>query len=206
MSINENDSRVRRTKKLIRQGLVELSRTKSISKITVKELTDNIDINRGTFYLHYKDVCDLVESVENELYDEFNSQISALDSQQLLKHPIDVCEAFCAHFHQHMDLYSTLLGEHGDAQFAFKIGELLNEKVYELFKNIFPNMDETKFDFAYTYGKFGLVGLTSCWFTKHPDYTPRQVAEMWFNITTLGLWGILSDEGKEVLKNAHNSD
>ena len=35
MSINENDSRVRRTKKLIRQGLVELSRTKSISKITV---------------------------------------------------------------------------------------------------------------------------------------------------------------------------
>ena len=206
MSINENDSRVRRTKKLIRQGLVELSRTKSISKITVKELTDNIDINRGTFYLHYKDVCDLVESVENELYDEFNSQISALDSQQLLKLPIDVCEAFCAHFHQHMDHYSTLLGEHGDAQFAFKIGALLPEKVYALFKNIFPNMDETKFDFAYTYGKFGLVGLTSCWFTQHPDYTPRQVAEMWFNITTLGLWGILSDEGKEVLKNAHDSD
>ena len=94
-------------------------------------------------------------------------------------------------------LYNSVMGEATREQ---------TKKVYELFKNIFPNMDETKFDFAYTYGKFGLVGLTSCWFTKHPDYTPRQVAEMWFNITTLGLWGILSDEGKEVLKNAHDSD
>jgi hypothetical protein len=33
MSINENDSRVRRTKKLIRQGLVELSQTKSVNKM-----------------------------------------------------------------------------------------------------------------------------------------------------------------------------
>ncbi len=206
MSINENDSRVRRTKKLIRQGLVELSRTKSINKITVKELTDRVEINRGTFYLHYKDVYDLVDSIENELYESFNTLISSFTSNQLLKHPIDICEVFCNHFYEQIDAYSMLLGQHGDAQFAYKIGELLNSKVLEIFKNIFPNMDNTKYDFAYNYGKFGLVGLISCWFNEHPDWTPRQVAEMWFNITILGLWGILSDEGKEVLTNAYNSD
>ena len=63
MAINNEDSRVKRTKKLIRKGLVELSQTKRINKITVKELTDHIEINRGTFYLHYKDVFDLVESL-----------------------------------------------------------------------------------------------------------------------------------------------
>ncbi len=206
MSINENDSRVRRTKKLIRQGLVELAKTKSVNKITVKELTDRVEINRGTFYLHYKDVYDLVDSIESELYNNFNVVISSVTSKQVLKQPVEVCELFCNHFHEHIDVYSMLLGEHGDSQFAYKIGELFNVKVLEIFKNIFPEMDKTKYDFAFTYGKFGLVGLISCWFTEHPDWSPHQVAEMWFNITMLGLWGILSDEGKEVLLNAHNSN
>lgn len=206
MPMNENDSRVRRTKRLIRQGLVELGKTKSISKITVKELTDCVDINRGTFYLHYKDVYDLIESIENELYAEFNSKISSFTSKELLKNPVDICESLCNHFYEHMDIYSVLLGQYGDAQFSYKVGELLNVKVYETFKDIFPNMNKSKFDLAYNYGKFGYVGLISCWFTEHPDWSPRQIAEMWLHITTLGLWGILGEEGKEVLLNAHNSD
>ncbi len=206
MSINENDSRVRRTKKLIRQGLVELSKTKSISKITVKELTDRVEINRGTFYLHYKDVYDLVDSIEDELYNSFENLFSHITSEQVLKHPVDVCELFCNHFHEQIDVYSMLLGKYGDAQFSYKIGELFDIKVYEIIKCIFVNMNKPKYDFAYTYGKYGLVGLVSCWFTEHPEWTPRQVAEMWFNITMLGLWGILDDEGKEVLRNVQSTD
>ncbi len=205
MSINENDSRVRRTKKLIRQGLVSLIQEKSINKITVKELTDRVEINRGTFYLHYKDVFNLVECIEKELYDEFDEKLSSYSGEQLLKSPVEVCEDFCTHFYEHKDIYAALLSENGDAKFSYKIGELLNSKVYDIFKNIFPHMDNTKFDFTYTYGKFGLVGLVYCWFTKHPEWTPHKVAELWLSLTTLGIWGILSDEGKEVLINAHNS-
>lgn len=206
MSINENDSRVRRTKKLIRQGLVELSQTKSINKITVKELTDRIEINRGTFYLHYKDVYDLVESIENELYDSFNAVISSFTSKQVIKQPQEVCELLCNHIHEQVDAYSMLLGKHGDAEFAYKIGELFNERVLDIFKSIFPNMDKAKYDFAYHYCKFGLIGLLTCWFTEHPDWSPRQVAEMWFNLTVLGVMGIMGDEGKEVLRNEYYSD
>ncbi len=206
MPVNDNDSRVKRTKKLIKKGLAELSQTKSITKITVKELTDHIEINRGTFYLHYKDIYELVEALENELYEEFNSKISSITSEELLTNTVEVCEVLCQHFREHMDTYSMLMGEHGDVQFTYKIGELMNEKVYKLFKSIFPNMDDTKYDFAYTYGKFGLVGLTNCWFTMHPEWTSKQVAEMWINLTVAGLWGVIGDEAKEVLLNAHSSD
>ena len=58
MNDNNLDSRVRRTKRLLRQGLTELLKQKSIKKITVRELSELIDINRGTFYLHYKDIYD----------------------------------------------------------------------------------------------------------------------------------------------------
>jgi AcrR family transcriptional regulator len=205
MSINENDSRVIRTKKLIREGLVSLIKEKSINKITVKELTDRIEINRGTFYLHYKDVIHLIECIENELYAEFDAMLSSYTAVQLLKSPIDVCEAFCAHFYEHRDIYAALLSENGDAKFSYKVGELMNEKVYSIFKSIFPNMDKTKYDFTYNYSKFGLTGLIYCWFTEHPEWTPRKVAELWLSLTALGLWGILGDEGKEILINAYNS-
>ncbi len=205
MAINNEDSRVKRTKKLIRQGLVELAQTKRINKITVKELTDYVEINRGTFYLHYKDVYDLVDSLENELYHDFNEKLSSYTGEALLKTPVDVCEDFCTHFYEHKDLYTTFLGINGDAQFAYKLGERLNERVYEIFKSIFPKMNDTIYDFAYHYCKFGLIGLVTCWFTEHPDWTPRQIAETWLHVTTLGLWGVIGDDGKEVLLNAKNA-
>ena len=143
MSINENDSRVKRTKKLIRQGLVSLIKEKSINKITVKELTVRVEINRGTFYLHYKDVFHLVECIEDELYAEFDAKLSSYSGNQLLKTPVDICEDFCVHFYDNKDIYTALLSENGDAKFSYKIGELMNKKAYSLFKSIFPAMDKT---------------------------------------------------------------
>lgn len=206
MSVNENDSRVRRTKKLIRQGLVELAKTKSINKITVKELTDLVEINRGTFYLHYKDVFELVDSIEEELYHEFDQKLESIHSKHILTNPVDVCEVICDYFYEHKDLFGMLTGENGDAKFVLRVGELLNKRVYELFKDIFPNMDKAKYDLAYTYGKFGLVGLIYCWTAEYPQKSSREIAETWFNLTILGLWGIIGDEAKEILLKAHQKN
>jgi AcrR family transcriptional regulator len=51
---------------------------KSIQDITVRELSDLVDINRATFYLHYKNVFDMVEQIENEMIENFH--IGFLDS------------------------------------------------------------------------------------------------------------------------------
>ncbi len=205
MATNSNDIRVKRTKKLIRQGLVELTTTKRINKITVKELTDHIEINRGTFYLHYKDVYDLVETLENELFKDFDARLSSYTAEALLLTPEDICTDMCTHFYEHKDLYTALLSVNGDANFTFKLCERFNEGVYNIFKNIFPNMDATSYEQAYSYCKFGLLGLVHNWFNQYPEKTPREIAEMWLKLTTLGIWGILDDKGKEVLINAKNS-
>ena len=51
MAEGKTDRRVRRTKALLLQGLMQLMETKDIKDISVKELADLADINRGTFYL-----------------------------------------------------------------------------------------------------------------------------------------------------------
>ena len=64
------DRRVRKTKAQLRAGLARLMQKKSIKEITVKELVEEVDINRSTFYLHYTDIYQMLESIEAELMDE----------------------------------------------------------------------------------------------------------------------------------------
>ncbi len=64
------DSRIQKTKKSIFDAFVSLRAKKPLEKITVKELTDTARISKQTFYLHYRDMYDLANQIENELIEE----------------------------------------------------------------------------------------------------------------------------------------
>lgn len=61
------DKRPIRTKKSIKEALLQLVSEKDLSKITVCELVERANISRKTFYLHYKDITDILEEVEMDL-------------------------------------------------------------------------------------------------------------------------------------------
>ena len=69
------DRRVRYTKLVLRQSLLELMRDRPINKINVTDICERADINRGTFYAHYADQYDLLAQIENELYEEIKRSI-----------------------------------------------------------------------------------------------------------------------------------
>ena len=70
------DLRVKKTKSAIINSFLELRSKKPLERITVKELSDLAQINKATFYLHYKDIYDLSESLEDELLDNVLDRIS----------------------------------------------------------------------------------------------------------------------------------
>lgn len=70
MARSSTDRRVIRTKMALRSVLGELVEEKGLDAITVSDLTERADINRGTFYLHYRDKNDLIESLEDEIVQE----------------------------------------------------------------------------------------------------------------------------------------
>jgi len=51
------------TKKVIQESFLELLKTKSLDKVTVKDLVEKCQINRNTFYYYYRDIYDLLEHV-----------------------------------------------------------------------------------------------------------------------------------------------
>jgi len=81
--VNPRDRRVRKTEEQLVKGLTKLMKTKSIKNITVRELADEVDINRSTFYLHYKDIFDMVEKIENELAANLISTLDELNNNHI---------------------------------------------------------------------------------------------------------------------------
>lgn len=57
------DPRIRRTRDLLHQALVNLLKIKEFDKISVQDITDEATVNRATFYAHYPDKFALLECV-----------------------------------------------------------------------------------------------------------------------------------------------
>ena len=77
----KEDRRVRRTKKLLSQGLIELMQQKQVKDITVRELADLVDVNRGTFYLYYRDIFDMLERLEEELFEQLEEVTGKMEEK-----------------------------------------------------------------------------------------------------------------------------
>lgn len=58
------DRRVRKTQSAIKKAFIQLLKQKDLDHITIHDITEAADINRGTFYLHYEDKYDLLEKME----------------------------------------------------------------------------------------------------------------------------------------------
>ena len=61
----KQDRRTRYTRQTIKDTFLELLNQKSFTKITVTEICKNAEINRGTFYLHYYDIHDVLSDIFN---------------------------------------------------------------------------------------------------------------------------------------------
>lgn len=60
------DPRIIRTRKLIMDAFMHLSKIKDFDQITVKDITEGATINRATFYYHFTDKYELLEQIINE--------------------------------------------------------------------------------------------------------------------------------------------
>ena len=78
MSTESMDRRVRKTRRQLRECLISLLKEKKVQDITVRELTDMADLNRGTFYLHYYDIHDVLSDIFNDMTQDMLTTVDHL--------------------------------------------------------------------------------------------------------------------------------
>jgi AcrR family transcriptional regulator len=111
--VSQPNVRVRRTRALLRQALVELIEDRGFDHVTVGDLASRAMVSRAAFYRNYRDKYDLVEQV----FDEAMAEMTA-GGQDDTRSPAKRYADFLAHVSAYHRLYGALLGRKGSPWFA----------------------------------------------------------------------------------------
>ena len=117
--MSQPNVRVRRTRALLRQALVELIEERGFERVTVGELTARAMVSRAAFYRNYRDKYALVEQIFDEAMAEMTGHED--DTRSSGERWAD----FLAHIDTYHRLYGALLGRRGSAWFADRMRSAL---------------------------------------------------------------------------------
>lgn len=173
------DRRVRKTKSQLRAGLARLMQEKVIGEITVKELVNEVDINRSTFYLHYSDIPALLREIEDDMMEEMERAVR--------EHPIkeDSTSRFIEDIfrvlNENREISRALIGPHGDLGFVRRIEKLLEENSSEFLAQLFPERVQDM-KYFYSYCLNGCLGFVKTWLEDGEAKPPEYAADLTFRM------------------------
>ena len=132
------DRRVKKTKKQLRLALMHLMTQKSAKSISVRELAEQADINRSTFYIHYKDVNDLLLHLEDEMAERLSELCRRHDPKDSMTGGYPFLTDLYAFIQENADLCKVLLGGYGDRAYTERICPGDREKIHYFCAFIVP--------------------------------------------------------------------
>jgi AcrR family transcriptional regulator len=163
MKEKKQNRKTRYTRKALGDSLIELMRDKPVSKITIRELCQNADINRTTFYAHYRDQYDLLRQIEEETLDYIEDMLNKYDNKRSKREVLEMVEEILGFIANNSSSLQVLLSENGDIGFQKKLFRhfMLKEQVMKYFpkKSI---REETK-EYWSVYIIHGSIGLMQYW-------------------------------------------
>jgi AcrR family transcriptional regulator len=118
--LSQPNVRVRRTRALLREALVELIEDRGFDHVTVGELCARAMISRAAFYRNYRDKYELVE----QIFDEAMAEMTA-GGEEDTRSPSRRWADFLGHIDEYHRLYAALLGRKGSAWFADRMRSAL---------------------------------------------------------------------------------
>jgi len=141
----------------------KLYEKENIDRIKVKDITDKAGYNRATFYVHFKDVYDILQCIEDKLLESFDYEqidIDNLNQKDRLIQSINI-------FSSNERYFRVLLSSKGDPHFVEKCKKILRDHFYS-FSNNDDNHIEQNTDLITEYIIGGLLNCILYWFEVKP--------------------------------------
>ena len=168
------DRRKKYTRNVLMDSLITLLKTKSIPAITVKEICEQADINRSTFYAHYKDQFDLLEQIEEEIITELNTYLNQYDFEQE-QEALQMTEKLLEYVVSKYDMFQTLLNENADHSFERRVMDVIRSfMIQSQITN--DEMDADIAEYAITYTISGSIYVIKQWVANNMDQSPKRIA------------------------------
>ncbi|MBX9115189.1 TetR family transcriptional regulator [Enterococcus casseliflavus] len=163
------------SKKVIRRAFQELLLEKEYRKITIKEIAERADINRGTFYKYYKDTAALLEEIEGELVEQIASNLQ----QENLSLDLWLEKLLTILYENPSTTHLILLNN------SHLLNLLLSEikpETLKRFAQYFQDASEEELELCLSFFVCGAIGLIERWLKDFSTMSPKAVAELLIQI------------------------
>ncbi|AXF57451.1 TetR/AcrR family transcriptional regulator [Salicibibacter kimchii] len=170
------DRRKKYTRMVLKDSLISLLQTKQLATITVKEICKSADINRTTFYTHYKDPFDLLEKIEEEIIADLNTYLNQYNIEQE-EESLQMTERLLAYIASKYNICQTLLNENGDHSFEQRVMDVARTFLI----NNWTDNNEMGTDVSEYAGTFligGSIYVIKQWLANNMDQSPEQIARL----------------------------
>ena len=187
------DRRTKYTKMILQNSLFELLKQKSIDKITVTDICHLADINRGTFYYYYTDVFDLLNQIENELYENFLVYFNQyLESSERNTYLLMI--KLFEYLKQEKKIFKVFFSQNGDKDFIKRVYLTAYTSVIEEWKSQKTNLDPQQLDKIFLFVANGSISLIQNWFDTGLKESPEELASFINNLSEFGYHHFLKKE------------
>ncbi|WP_219837110.1 TetR/AcrR family transcriptional regulator [Paenibacillus sp. R14(2021)] len=179
------DRRQVRTKQLLRKALLESIEEKGVGGITVTDITNRADVNRGTFYLHYQDVPDMLEQIKDEVYEQIKGHVTHFNFKELsecavkdIPYPLSV--QIFEQLSIHADFLKVMFGTNGDFSYAYRYKKLLADQFFNKFNFLQPQDEKMLIprDYLIAYMSSANFGILMHWLESGMKQTPEQMGKI----------------------------
>ena len=161
------DRRSRRSRRLLKQGLLELLREKRFFQISVRDITERVDMNRGTFYLHYPDTAALMRSVVDDMAREAQNLIEAHMKETVESNSLrPVFEPLLDYIIERREECRLLFDNESGSGFLERLQKLVYQNGVDFIRALYAPPDENQLAYLLDFIAFGLVGLIKSWFSQ----------------------------------------
>lgn len=164
---NPEDRRARRSRRLLKESLLELMKRKTFAEISVRDVTDAADMNRGTFYLHYSGTTELLQSVEMDLLEELQALVDAHMQETVAVGSVaPVFEPVLDFLVEHRETCAVLFASSEASGFFQSLQQLVHQNGAPLVRTWFRPADPRLTDYLLNFLAWGFIGLLTEWFEK----------------------------------------
>ena len=169
------DLREKKTKRSIKNAFIKLRSTKPLERITIKELVESAEISKATFYLHYRDIYDLSDSLQKELIQDI---LQSLDQPELfLSDTTAFTSALFYAFSDHHSMIEILFSGSQSAILPLSIEKELKEYIFKIIPSA---RDNAKFNILLTYQ---ILGGYHAYQQYYPNYGIDYIVDVIKEIT-----------------------
>jgi len=177
-STPRTDPRVIRTRHLIRDAFVDLLQENELEKITVNRIAERATINRVTFYLHYRDIPDLLEKIADDKINEIRAIVQDLPNQSSSKDmDWSLLLKMLEYIAENSKFYTVLLASKRFPLFTERLMNVMVELITNRAEKRSKSTSRVPTEIATWYGSSAFIGTIVCWLRNGMPYTPLFLAQ-----------------------------